>query len=39
MNKLNKILDKNNTNNFTLKIINEDTYYFIPFTRKIVNRS
>jgi hypothetical protein len=39
LNKLNKLLDRNNTNNFIIKIINEDTYYFIPFERKIVSKS
>ena len=39
MNKLNKILDKTNSNNFILKIVNEDTYYYIPFVRKMVNRT
>lgn len=28
-NKLNILLDKNNVNNFRLKIINEDIYYYI----------
>lgn len=38
-NKLNNLLDKSNTNEFVIKIINEDTYYHIPFTRKIVKKS
>jgi hypothetical protein len=39
MNKLNKILDKTNSNNFSVKIVNEDTYYYIPFVRKTVGRA
>jgi hypothetical protein len=37
--KINHILDQSGSDSFDLKIINEDTSFFIPFQRTVVNRS
>lgn len=39
MSKINPVLDRNGTNQFQLKIINEHTTYFVPFQRKQVDKS
>ena len=39
MNKINQILDRNGVDSFQLKIINEDTVYYVPFERSMVGKS
>ena len=39
MSKINQILDRNGAEKFTVKIVNEETFYYIPFERIKVGRS